>query len=407
MSKLQPPRGTYDALPPQARRLRHIEAVAAEVFSRYGYGEIRPPVFEFTDVFARTVGEATDIVSKEMYTFEDRGGESLSLRPECTASVVRAYYSNKLKHQLPLKLMYIGAPMFRYERPQKGRFRQFHQLGIECIGLAEPWADVEVIAAGVALLQALGLKGLDVRLNTLGTPQDRQAYRQALLEYFEPFKGQLSAESQARLVKNPLRVLDSKQAEDQAFIPDAPKPTGHLSDASQAFYEAVKTGLDALEISYTEDPALVRGLDYYSHTVFEIHSKNLGAQSQVLAGGRYDGLFQQMGPEDIPAVGFAGGMERLEMLLEDLPPERPPVAFVVQDAQARLFAMKLAEQLRAAGQTVLMPLAQASMKAQFKRADKLGAETVLVLGSQELADGTVTVKTMSTGEQKTIPVAEL
>jgi histidyl-tRNA synthetase len=407
VKKLQPPRGTYDALPEQARRLRYVEAVAADVFGRYGYGEIRPPMFEFTDVFARTVGDATDIVSKEMYTFEDRGGESLSLRPECTAAVVRAYYTNKLKHQLPLKLMYIGAPMFRYERPQKGRFRQFHQLGIECIGVAEPWADVEVIATGVALLRALGLAGMEVRLNTLGTLEDRQRYRQALLDYFDPVKKQLSPESQERLSKNPLRVLDSKQQEDQPFIPKVPKPTEYLSEESRVFYDAVKGGLDALGLAYVEEPTLVRGLDYYSHTVFEIHSKDLGAQSQVLAGGRYDGLFRQMGPEDVPAVGFAGGMERLEMLLGALPAPEPPVVVVVQDVQAQPMAMHLAEKLRAAGQTVLTPLVEASTKAQFKRADKLGAKTVLVLGTQELAENTVTVKNMITGEQKTIPAAEL
>ncbi|MDD9912655.1 MAG: histidine--tRNA ligase [Alphaproteobacteria bacterium] len=404
---MQPPRGTYDALPEQSRRLHHIEETARRVFGRYGYGEIRTPIFEFTDVFARNVGEATDIVSKEMYVFEDRGGESLSLRPEGTAGVVRAYYSNKMKHQLPLKLMYAGIPVFRYERPQKGRYRQHHQVGIELFGISEPWADVEVIAAGMAFLKELGLTGLRVNINTLGSPADRAAYREKLLAYFEPVKGKLSEESQARLQKNPLRVLDSKQAEDQSFIPDAPKPIDVMSEESQAFYRKVKEGLEVLGIPYDEVPTLVRGLDYYTHTVFEIHSTDLGAQSQVLSGGRYDGLVAQMGNEDVAGVGFGSGMERLEMLIAELSAPKPPVSFVVQGDDARFQAMKLAEQLRESGCEVAVPLGEQSMKAQFKRADKLRAQTVIIIGETELAEGTVTVKDMESGEQKACKMEEL
>lgn len=407
MTQLQTPRGTYDALPDQSRRLRYIETVAHHVFGRYGYGEIHTPIFEFTDVFARNVGDQTDIVTKEMYTFEDRGGESMSLRPEGTAGVVRAYYANKLKHSLPLKLMYLNAPMFRYERPQKGRYRQFHQIGIEYFGVAEPWADVEVIAAGIAYLKALGFKDLHVNLNTLGSKEDRANYRKALVDYFEPVKDQLSEESQVRLQKNPLRVLDSKQEQDHKFVPDAPKPTDVMSAESLDFYNKVKAGLDALDIPYTEVPTLVRGLDYYTHTVFEVHGLGLGAQSQVLAGGRYDGLCAQMGNEDVPAVGFAIGVERLEILLGDLPEEAAPLSFVVGDEAAISTALQLAEKLRVEGYTVDVPLWNASFKSQFKRADKLNSAKVLVLGEDELAQGTITVKDMASGEQVTVPQVDI
>lgn len=405
--KLQPPRGTYDALPDQCQRLRYIEDMALSVFGRYGYGEIRTPMFEFTDVFARTSGEVSDVVTKEMYTFTDRGGESMSLRPEGTAGVVRAFYTNGMKQHLPLKLMYAGTPMFRYERPQKGRFRQHHQVGIECFGIASPWADVEVIAAGMAFLHALGLTGLYVTLNTLGDTTDRAAYRQELLKYFEPVRGKLSAESQERLVKNPLRVLDSKQVEDQEFVPGAPKTVDHLSPASAQFYADVKAGLTALDIPFKEDPRLVRGLDYYTHTVFEIHSADLGAQSQVLSGGRYDGLMAQMGGQDIPGVGFGSGVERLEMLLAELPSAQAPIAFVVTDDAARRAAMPLVEQLRAAGHVVHMALEDVSFKAQFKRADKLGASHCVVIGTEELAAQTAQIKDMATGTQTTVPLAGL
>ena len=406
-TRLQAPRGTYDALPETTRRLRHIENTAHQVFGRFGYGEIRTPMFEFTDVFARTVGEATDIVSKEMYTFTDRGGEQLTLRPEGTAGVMRAFLEHKLKQQLPLKVYYAGAPMFRYERPQKGRFRQFHQLGCELLGVAEPWADVEVIAAGVQLLEALGQTDLVVHINTLGTAEDRAAYRTRLMEYFKPVTQELSAESQERLTKNPLRVLDSKQPEDQKFVPGAPKPVDVLCAESAAFYAAVKEGLGALGIGYKEVPTLVRGLDYYSHTVFEIHSTALGAQSQVLAGGRYDGLCAQMGGDVLPAVGFGAGMERLEMLLADLPAPAAPLAFVVMEPAGMATALMLAQQLRAAGHTVQVPLAGGSAKSQFRQADRAGASHVLILGAEELAQGTVAVKIMADGSQRVVPQRQL
>lgn len=297
--------------------------------------------------------------------------------------------------------------MFRYERPQKGRYRQHHQVGLECFGIAEPWADVEVIAAGIALLKALGLTDLQVTLNTLGAPTDRAVYREKLLAYFEPYKTELSEESKIRLAQNPLRLLDSKQPEDQKFLPEAPRTWDVLSAASMDFYTKVKEGLTALDIPYTENSRLVRGLDYYTHTVFEIHSTSLGAQSQVLSGGRYDGLLHQMGGTDVPGVGFGSGMERLEYLMTAQPDTPTPVAFVVADAACRLRAMQLAEQLRQRGHTVHIPLMEQSMKAQFKRADKLGAATVYVLGPQELAANTLTVKNMTTGTQTEINQSEI
>ncbi len=397
--KLQSPRGTYDALPAQSRRFRYIEDVAVDVFTSYGYGEIRTPMFEHAEVYARTNGEATDIVTKEMYVFEDRGGEKMSLRPEGTAGVARAYYTNGLKQNLPLKLCYIGAPMFRYERPQKGRYRQHHQVGIEIFGVTESYADVEVMATGMALLKRLGLQGLYVEINTLGDAEDRKVYRQQLLDYFEPLKSQLSAESQERLKKNPLRVLDSKQKEDQKFLPNAPKTVGALSEKSLQFYENVKAGLKALNIEYKENPRLVRGLDYYAHTVFEIHSENLGAQSQVLSGGRYDGLISQLGNDDVPGVGFGCGTERLELLLPKVEENPLDIAFVVQGNAAHIKALQLAEDLRMHGLTVHVPLQEVSMKAQFKKADKLHANQVVVIGEQELEQGLVQLKDMETGEQ--------
>jgi len=406
MSKqlLQPPRGTYDALPEQAARLRYIENTALQVLGRYGFGEIRTPVFEFTDLFARNVGNSTDIVNKEMYVFDDKGGESMALRPEGTAPCVRAYYTHKLKHSLPLKLAYVGTPMFRYERPQKGRFRQFHQIGCEVFGPVGPMADVEVIAAGVAMMQALNIGGDDiiVRLNSLGTKEDRASYRALLVNYFTPYVDKLSAESRVRLEDNPLRILDSKAEADQALVKNAPMPLDSLSEASNTHFEAVKNGLTTLGIAWELAPTLVRGLDYYTHTVFEIHGVGLGAQSQVIGGGRYDGLFKQIGGEDIAAVGWGCGLERLDMLMPELPETERPVVFVVQDEKAHTQALQLAEVLRSEGFSVQLPLDLNSMKAQFKRADKLNARLTIIIGENELNAGAVTVKDMDNGVQEAV-----
>jgi len=405
---LQPARGTHDLLPTQARRFRHIEQTALDIFGCYGFGEIRTPIFEFTEIFSRNVGDSTDIVTKEMYTFDDRGGESLTLRPEGTAPVVRAYYSNGLKQDLPLKLAYVSTPMFRYERPQKGRMRQHHQVGAEIFGVASPLAEVELLSMAFRFLAAIGVgEGLYVQLNSLGDKVDRTHYREALLEYLRPYKNKLSEESQTRLERNPLRILDSKDQGDLQLVANAPKMAEYLSETSKQHFEAVKHGLDALGIRWEVNPNLVRGLDYYSHTVFEVHSDKLGAQSQVLSGGRYDGLIGQMGGDEVPAVGFGSGMERLEALMPELPALPSPIAIVAMGESARMAALKIAEVLRQNNHSVLLPLDEASFKSQFKKADKANAVWALILGDDEVQKGACGVKNMRTAEQLTMPLTEV
>ena len=295
MASLQPVRGTHDILPEQERRHRLVQETARDVASRYGFAEISLPIFEFTEVFSRSIGEATDIVSKEMYTFTDRGDESITLRPEGTAGVARAFISNGLAQHLPLKFFYRG-PMFRYERPQKGRQRQFHQVGIELLGVDHPQADIDVIALGAHFLEALEISAkARLELNTLGDSESRAAYRETLVAYLRQYEKNLSADSRIRLERNPLRVLDSKDKDDQKIVQDAPTIFDSLNDASKDFFKTVCQGLDALEISYTINPHLVRGLDYYGHTAFEFTTDALGAQGALVAGGRYDGLIKLMG----------------------------------------------------------------------------------------------------------------
>ena len=314
MPALQPARGTQDLLPETARRHRQVSETAREMAALYGFAEISTPIFEFTEVFARPIGEHTDIVSKEMYTFTDRGGEEVTLRPENTAGVVRAVLSNGLTQSTPLKFFYSG-PMFRYERPQKGRFRQFHQIGVELLGVATPQADIEVIALGQRILKALGIADRVVlELNTLGDPQSRAAYRTALVQYFSSRRAELSEDSRDRLERNPLRILDSKAREDAPIIAEAPPFDRYLNDSSAEFFGNVRDGLRRLGIAYRLNPRLVRGLDYYTHTVFEFVTTDLGAQGTVLAGGRYDGLVELMGGPAMPGVGWAAGIERLAML---------------------------------------------------------------------------------------------
>lgn len=405
---LQPARGTHDLLPETARRFRHIEETALEVFGRYGFGEIRTPIFEFTEIFSRNVGDSTDIVTKEMYNFEDRGGESLTLRPEGTAPVVRAYYSNGLKKDLPLKLCYVSTPMFRYERPQKGRMRQHHQVGAEIFGIADPMAEVELLSMAFRFLKAINVgEGLYVELNSLGDMADRARYREALLHYLRPHADKLSEDSKIRLERNPLRVLDSKDPADIAIVAEAPQMHNYLSEESMVHFKAVQKGLDALGIQWKHNPNLVRGLDYYSHTVFEVHSDALGAQSQVLSGGRYNGLIGQMGGDDVPAVGFGSGMERFEALMPELPPLPRPIAIVAMGESARNAAMKLSEDLRTEGYIVAMPLEETSFKSQFKKADKANANWTLILGEDEVSKGECGVKNMETGEQTTLPLADV
>ena len=331
------------------RRHRAVTEAAREIAARFGYQLMATPIFEFTEVFKRTLGETSDVVMKEMYSFSMKEGEEITLRPENTASVVRAMLSGGLQQQLPLKYFYAG-PMFRHERPQKGRQRQFHQIGVELLGVAQPLGDVEIISAGAEILDRLGILSSTVlELNTLGDPASRLAYREALVDYFRGVVDDLSEDSRKRLERNPLRILDSKDKGDQRLVADAPSFSDYLNQESQDFFGKVQAGLDLLGIAYELSPRLVRGLDYYSHTTFEFKTKDLGAQDTVMAGGRYDGLVEIMGGPPTPGVGWAAGVERMAMLLAEEPPAPRPVVLVPMGAAAEAAAMTLARDLRRAG----------------------------------------------------------
>ena len=401
MAQLQAVRGTQDLLPAEARRHRAVTETARKIAERYGFGEVATPIFEFTEVFARPIGETTDVVSKEMYTFKDRGGEEITLRPEFTAGIARAVLSNGLTQSTPLKFFAAG-PVFRYERPQKGRYRQFHQINAELIGAAQPQADIEVIAMGAAILDELGvLKSCRLELNTLGDTVSRTAYRAALVEYFSAHLDKLSDESRDRLGRNPLRILDSKDEGDKALVANAPSFSDYLNDESKAFFETVKRGLDALGIAYELNPRLVRGLDYYCHTAFEFITTELGAQGTVLGGGRYDGLMGMMGGPEIPAVGWAGGIERLAMLIAEPKGPARPIAVIPIGEAAELEALKLTQRLRGAGHVVDLGYGGNAGK-RMKRANKIEARVALVLGEDELARGAVTFRDLDAGSQEEV-----
>ncbi len=411
MSKaVRPVRGTHDWLANDTARYHYVVQTAKDIAACYGFGEVMTPIFEFTDVFHRTLGDTSDVVSKETYSFEDRGGESLTLRPEFTASVVRAFISNGLQEQLPFKAFYQG-PAFRYERPQKGRMRQFHQLGAELLGAAEVQADIEMIALGYGILQKLGLGDyVTLELNSLGDAISRAAYRDALVEYFTAHKDKLSEDSQMRLEKNPLRILDSKNEGDKLLVADAPKMHEHFNDESKAFLAALTQGLDDLGIAYRINERLVRGLDYYNHTVFEFTTEKLGAQGTVLAGGRYDGLVKLMGGQDTAGVGFAAGIERLVALCEEvqsLPDAalRPIVMIPMGDA-ANQASLKIVHDLRSQGFAVEQGY-KGNMSKRMKKADKLNACAVLLLGEDELAKGEITLRDLTSGEQQTVALTGL
>lgn len=406
MSKLQPIRGTHDLLPDAMRRHRHVVEAAGAVAGRYGYDAMATPVFEATEVFARTLGETSDVVTKEMYSFETKGGDSVTLRPENTAGVARAVISNGLHQSLPLRYFYAG-PMFRHERPQKGRQRQFHQIGIELIGVAHPLGDVETIAAGAAVLDALGVRERTVlELNTLGDTESRAAYRDRLVGYLSRFRDDLSEDSRRRLDINPLRILDSKNARDGEIVAGAPVFGDSLTGGARAWFEAVKAGLDAIGIAYRLNERLVRGLDYYCHSAFEFTTRALGAQGAVIAGGRYDGLIGRMGGPETPGVGWAGGIERLALLAEaDLPAPRPVALVPIGEASERA-ALPLAERLRAAGYRIDMTF-DGNLKKRMKRADRVGARAAVLIGSDELAAGAATVRDLDSGEQGAVALDSL
>src|SRR5665213_1012608 len=406
MPALQPARGTQDILPDSMRRHRAVIDGARAVAGRYGFEEMATPIFEFTEVFSRPIGEATDIVSKEMYTFKDRGEEEITLRPENTAGVVRAVISNGLTQNLPLKYFYTG-PMFRYERPQKGRFRQFHQIGAELIGAATPEADVEMIALGADILDTLGvLTDCVLHLNTLGDTESRLAYRGALVEYFSARRDGLSEDSRRRLERNPLRILDSKDSGDIAINADAPAFDQYLTEAARGFFARVRAGLDAIGISYTLDPRLVRGLDYYCHSAFEFVTESLGAQGTVLGGGRYDGLMKLMGGPDAPAVGWAAGVERLALLIAEPPPPPRPIAMIALGEAGQDKAMVLARDLRRAGFTVDLGYS-GNLKRRMQRANRIAARAAVILGDDELARDAAMLRNLDLLAGIEVPLAEL
>ena len=406
MASLKPVRGTHDLLPEAMRAHRSVIGRARDVAERYGFEEMATPIFESSDVFRRTLGDTSDIVTKEMYTFTTKGGEEITLRPENTAGVARCFISEGLAQSTPLKFFYAG-PMFRHERPQKGRLRQFHQIGIETVGVAGPQADIEVIAAGARILYELGLQGKTVlQLNTLGDSESRSVYRETLVAYFTERLDELSQESRDRLNRNPLRILDSKNEGDRRVVADAPSFTNHLNEESRAFFEQVQEGLTALGIAFELNERLVRGLDYYGHTAFEFTTTELGAQDAVMAGGRYDGLIETMGGPKTPGVGWAAGVERLAMLCGDPPPARRPVALVPLGAAAEARAFVLAEELRASGLRVDVGFS-GNLGRRMKRADRMNAAAAVLIGDDELAKDVATVRDMDGGEQEEVPLGAL
>lgn len=399
-------RGTQDIWGEAADRFQTVVETFDRVRRLYGFRRVEMPVFEATEVFARSIGETTDIVSKEMYSFEDRGGESLTLRPEFTAGICRAYLSEGWQQLAPVKIATHG-PAFRYERPQKGRYRQFHQLDAEIIGAGEPAADVEIIAMGDQLLAELGIAGrVTLKLNTLGDPATRDAWRAALVEHFRGHRNDLSAESRERLEKNPLRILDSKEHQDWPIVDAAPVVDDFLTPEAADYFAKVTGGLDAAGVRWTRDPRLVRGLDYYRHAAFEFVTEDLGAQSAVLAGGRYDGLIDSLGGPATPAVGWAAGIERLSMLIDAPAPPRVDAALVPLGPAAEEAATRIAADLRRAGIACEMAY-RGNMKRRMQKADASGARYAIIIGDDELARGEAALKDLASGAQTGVPIPGL
>lgn len=401
MEKLQPVRGTRDLWPDEARRHRYIEETAFKIAQRYGFGEIMTPIFEFTDVFARTLGETSDVVTKEMYTFTDRSGDSLTLRPEATAGIARAFINEGQSLPRPIKLFYRG-PMFRHERPQKGRLRQFHQIDAEILGSDKPLADAEAIGMAWHVLGELGLADkVTLELNSLGSQGDRAAYRDALRSFLSAHADKLSEDSRARLERNPLRILDSKDEGDRRILADAPQM---VLTEGQGFFDELLKLLGELNIPFTLNPKLVRGLDYYCHTVFEFTTTQLGAQGTVLAGGRYDGLIKEMGGPATPSIGWAAGVERLAGLIDaDAATTR---AIMLAAPGGGEGALTLADRLRRAGFTVELDHS-GRMKNALERASKIKARAAVILGEDERARGAVSIRDLDSGAQEEVPLAAL
>ena len=409
MARIETPnriRGTQDIFGEDQRRFARVVEAFDRVRKLYCFQRLELPVFESTAVFARSLGETTDVVSKEMYTFEDRGGDSITLRPEFTAGIARAYLTEGWQQYAPLKLVTHG-PVFRYERPQKGRYRQFHQIDAEIIGASEPAADVELLVMADQLIRELGISdGVTLQLNTLGDAETRDAWRAALVAHFEVHRGELSEDSIARLDKNPLRILDSKDPRDRPIADAAPGIDGYLTVEAGAFFESVTRGLDAAGVAWTRNDTLVRGLDYYRHTAFEFVTDRLGAQGTVLAGGRYDGLIESLGGNPTPGVGWAAGIERLAMLSETPKLSRVSVVFIPVGDAAEQLAMKLIAKVRSRGVTADMAF-RGNMKRRLAKANSVDAEAAIIIGDDELAAGIVTFKDLREGNQYSIPVDQI
>ncbi len=402
--KLQSARGTKDILPDEFRQVEYVINKAKNVAATYGFESMATPIFEFTEVYKRTLGDVSDIVSKEMYCFEDRGGESITLRPEFTAGIARAFISNGMTQNLPLKLFSTG-PLFRYERPQKGRQRQFHQINFEMLGIADAEADAEIISMASRILEALGLSDkVMLELNSLGDKESRDNYRTALVEYFSSYKSNLSEDSLKRLESNPLRILDSKDEGDKEIVKSAPLIGDYYSEEAASFFKTVCEQLDRLKVSYTVNPHLVRGLDYYCHTAFEFTTSHLGSQNAVLAGGRYDNLIEMMGGPSTPAVGFAGGVERLVALCELNIEKTRPVAVIPIGEEAEQVALQIADSLRKSG--IYTELGYSgNMSKRMKKASKINAIAAVIFGSEEVQSNQVKLKWFDSSEEQTFSLS--
>jgi len=406
MAAPQAVRGTRDLIGEEQRRHQHVVDTARRIAAIYGFDEWVTPIIEPTAVFARSLGDTSDVVTKEMYSFEDRGGEWITLRPEGTAGVCRALVGNGLTQSLPQKVFYAG-PMFRYERPQKGRYRQFHQIGLELIGPSEPLADAEVIACGWAVLQALGVSDATVlELNTLGDKPSRDAYRAALIGYFSEHREQLSPDSQARLDRNPLRILDSKDEGDRRLVGSAPTIGPYLTESAAIFYRDLQAHLHRLAVPFRENPRIVRGLDYYGHTAFEFVTNALGSQGTVMGGGRYDGLVEEMGGPSTPAVGWAAGIERLAMLLPQAPAAPVGIAVIPVGESTESAGLEVLQALRGAGLRAEMSY-RGNLKRRLERANRIGARAAVILGETEIAAGIANVKDLTSGTQTEVPLSGL
>ena len=400
-------KGTNDVLPSDVHKNQFIEATCLSVAECFGYKEMRTPVFEHTELFQRGVGDTTDVVQKEMYTFDDKGGRSITLRPEGTAGAARAFLENGLSNgALPQKICYLTS-CYRYEKPQAGRLREFHQFGIECFGASSPLADAEMIALATQIFDTLGVSGLHLEINSIGCPECRAKYHEALKEYFSQYKDKLCNTCQERLERNPMRLLDCKSPEDKKIAENAPEILDYLCDECKEHFENVKKYLDSMNIAYTVNPKIVRGLDYYTKTVFEIIADSIGAQGTVCGGGRYDGLIEELGGQKTPSLGFAMGLERLQLVMDaqgcDYPEASKPDLFIaVMGDKAKLKAVEIAKDMREEGFSVIYDLNDRSVRAQMKYADKLGAKYNVVIGDNEVDENKAVLKNMSTGEQKDI-----